>query len=875
MNQGLDIILVKMKEKRFYIAAFLIPWLVVLVYGFVTGTWPFQGKSLLEGDTGLQYVELYYELWHKVRAGESLFYSWNAFGGYDFFVNMLYYLVSPFTALILILPKSLIPAGVQFIMVLKCSCVSLAMTYFFNHTKHNTLKEQKELVSLFLGVAFGISNGMLYFMKFFNWMDAMILFPFLLLSIEKMMEGRGYRRFCVLLALAILTNYYIMYHVCIFLVFWFFLQMDRNTSHKLKKFLLFAGSSVWAALMAMVAIFPTVLTLHDRESADMAQLAHAYVRYIFNRLTDIVQSFFIMQPISIYEFAPNVYFSVAAVFLAVLFCFIRMGKKKKLYIILFALFMTASFSFGLLNILWHGFTVPTGVYNRFVNMYIFLLLFMAMQVMIHLSDIRLWQILAAGITVLFLVGITFISIKEYQAVYVYLITIMLVVFYLLMLILYKRQSITHSQILLVFVLAGLGELCVNAYNGLNGLLDHDFFKAEGNAQIMELSEKAELQKGARIAYPQCFYNMGMVTNLPVASGFLSLTNGNINRLYRNLGMESSNDVQIAYCGGSPLLNLMLNIEYGIAVDELQYSDEELVTEKDGYYLYKIQRGAGLGYMVDNSVLDWDVNGGQPFDLQNSFVRQAVDGENIFKVVHPEVKCQLWDMTLEPNADILSEQNIYSYVYATAYGDERDALQMQFTVEEDQDLYLIRTSYLDLYAQVYIDGVLAHDEVGVSVRGTIPIGKVKKGQVITVVFSPADSADAGKNAWIQCQMAAFDEAAYEAAYERLTESVYHVDTMEADYVKGSISVKKPGLMMTSIQAVDGFQVLVDGKESSYEVVGDTMIAVPLETGEHVVEFIYQTPGIWQGIVISGVSILAFLVSALLKKRFGDKEKACER
>lgn len=94
----------KIKNNLIYIIAFCIPWLLIVIHSVLRHTWPVFDGSILRGDAKVQYYYLYVELWNKVHSGQSLFYSWNAGDGFDFFLNFAYYLISPFALLILAVP---------------------------------------------------------------------------------------------------------------------------------------------------------------------------------------------------------------------------------------------------------------------------------------------------------------------------------------------------------------------------------------------------------------------------------------------------------------------------------------------------------------------------------------------------------------------------------------------------------------------------------------------------------------------------------------------------------------------------------------------------------------------------------------------------
>lgn len=70
-----------------------------------------------------------------------------------------------------------------------------------------------------------------------------------------------------------------------------------------------------------------------------------------------------------------------------------------------------------------------------------------------------------------------------------------------------------------------------------------------------------------------------------------------------------------------------------------------------------------------------------------------------------------------------------------------------------------------------------------------------------------------------------------------------------------------MLVTSIPFSNGWTVLVDGEEVEKEKVNVGFIGVPLEAGEQVIEFVYDTPFLKIGLLgtmigIAGVTILHY-------------------
>lgn len=851
----------KIKKYGCYIIPFLIPWLLIVVHSIVRGSWLTGQGGLLNGDTGSQLYPLVVELWNKVHSDESLFYSWNSGSGFDFYLNMIYYLLSPFTLIILLLPKACIENAVQFVMVLKWSLMGVSITYYFLHTRYNTLTEHKRLVSSALGIVFALSNAVLTIFGYFNWGDVIILFPLILLALEKLIEEGNWKKYYILLTVAMLCNFYMAYQVCIFLVLWFFIHMNGNVSDKLKKILSFTGSSLLAALSSCVVIVPAALGAANRYNG------RDFATWI-NNIWGVGERLFLFSDnlLDWTSYKPNLYFSVGFFVLAVLFFFVKIDRREKLKVLLVWLFMMISLFSGILTVFWHGFSVPYGVYHRYLFMLIFLMLYMAMKVVTHLQDVQKWQLCFATVVDICFMVACFFHITKLNSFYGYLITFLLLILYNLLLYFYLKGSIQYKNIIVVVIVFVMLEMGANAFYELKEYDENNWADTYYNDEAEEISKDIQLNKGERVSMPDSPYNMGLALNLPSTNQFISYKFDNMIDLYNNLGMEFDSS-SMATSGTSPLLNLMFNIRYGICDWNGDVSDEELVKTTEHFNLYRLDRLAGLGYMVNKEVTDWDTDNYINFDVQNDFVKKSTDVDGIFTAVMPDAEFK--DGILGYKCDESNyAKGFYYYDYISKNTADMEMTEFSFTVDEDMDLYLDAFSQKAMTNIIYVDDEAVCQDSVLRIQGYYHIGQVKKGQKIHIYST--HSMGVGEEAVLWFRFAKFNEENYAKAYEKLSKNVYNIDNMDSAYISGTIHADEDGIMMTSVPAMKGFTVLVDGKAVSTKTIGNAFIGVPLSKGDHKVEFKYMTPYFKQGALISLFGVVIFVVLCIYDNRRKKKE-----
>lgn len=863
------------KDKWFYILSIIIPWCIVLLYSYVNDTWITGRGNMGSGDLTGQIIPIAYSLWDKIHMHDSLAFTWNLMDGVDY-STVVGYMLSPFTIIMLLLPRVCLPGFIQFEMIAKWSLVSLSTVFFFYNTKYNTLKHNKKLISLYLGLAYTLGNGIVSYMLYIQFTDALICFPLLLILVERMVEDNSWKLYYLVLTFTIFTNSYLAFQMCIFLVIWFVFQYNAGVKDKLRKFITFALSSVFAAITNFGILLTSLNVASGRLTMDNSEKITIFTSQMLIKPYEFTKQLFVYEDImGPGAYVPNIYFSVIGLFLVLIFPFIRMGAKRKLYMLGVTAFFVVSFFSGHINLIWHLFKVPNGVYNRFMYLFVFFMLFLVLYTLIYLEKAGSQQIIAGSILSIVLFVYTFFTVETYDYFITYFLTAMILAFMIIVMILYKRKSITYSNVLCVVAICGIIELSFNCYNSFY-IHDSDLYYGKNGfvEAACEDLDDAQLEAGERIAAALPSPNIGFVTNQNSDSGFISAINVANMELHKRLGMATNGEVMFLSRGASPLANLIFNVRYGYGESELLYSDAEYVSGDAYLSMYRMKRLAGLGYMVDDSIVDWNAENKNCFQYQNDFVEKAVEGDTIFKPFNPDITCTDYREAVYNYDPTMAKEGTYCYLFKGMYGGEYDAKQFDFTVYEDADIYMSYASGEDFRLYIIVDGEQKHIDNISFETCTYHLGELKKGQKVQVVAMPLSEILKDKGYNIFLTFGKFDEESYSSSYEKLSNNVYNIETMESDYVKGSIHVDKHGIMMTSIPSLPGFTVYVDGQEKQYETIGGAMIGVPMDKGDHTVEFRYVTPNARVGFFISAGLFAIFIVICIAggrrKKTIADSE-----
>ncbi len=197
-------------------AVFIVPVVIMLIIFAQRGIFPFGEESFLRTDMYHQYAPFFAEFQDKLTHGGSLLYSWNIGMGVNFAALYAYYLASPLNWLLILCPKGLVIEFMTYSIVLKIGLSGLTMAYYLR--RHNNTCD---FGIAFFGIFYALSGYMAAYSWNIMWLDCILLFPLIVLGLERLVkEGKGLL-YCITLGLSILSNYYISIMTCIFMVTYF------------------------------------------------------------------------------------------------------------------------------------------------------------------------------------------------------------------------------------------------------------------------------------------------------------------------------------------------------------------------------------------------------------------------------------------------------------------------------------------------------------------------------------------------------------------------------------------------------------------------------------------------------------------------------
>lgn len=238
-------------------AAFFVPFII-------SG----DGYFIFFGDFNVQQIPFYQHCHEMVRSGSFFGWDWQTDLGANFIGSYSFYLLgSPFFWLTLPFPNSFVPYLMGPLLILKFACASLTA---YMYIRRFTARAESAMAG---GLMYAFSGFSVYNIFFNHFHEAIIVFPLLLLALEKFMaeKSRGWLIFAVFFSA--LTNYFFFFGMVVFvIIYWFVRMLSKSFKFKFTEFLLMLFECVLGLLLAAGILLPTVLEIvqNDRLSSVMS-----------------------------------------------------------------------------------------------------------------------------------------------------------------------------------------------------------------------------------------------------------------------------------------------------------------------------------------------------------------------------------------------------------------------------------------------------------------------------------------------------------------------------------------------------------------------------------------------------------------------------
>lgn len=846
-------------NKRYMIGAFFIPFIIMAAACISAEYYPFGDNQMAVIDMYHQYIPFLSELQYKLQSGGSLLYSWNGGMGTNFISLFAYYTASPLNLMLALVPQAWLMEAVTVIVFMKIGFSGLFMNIYLKN-----MYKREGWVTVAFSTLYALCAYVMGYYWCLMWLDAVAFLPLCILGLNRLMDRGDFKLYVITLALMLFCNYYIGGIMCIFIFFYFpvlYFSKRRNLGVKgcLKKIGQGVLCSFTGICISSILLIPTFLSLKNTYYIDSEMPEDTS---FYRPILDILNNLLPQMEVTVRTGAPNLYCGLLCV---ILFVFYLMSKRislrKKLANCIMLGFLVLSLNVNKLDFLWHGFHFPNQIPFRYSFVVSFLLVTMAYEAFRHYKSVQPKMIAAIAATGAFYVIIMQkIYYEDLKPEFAY-VTLMLLFMYSGFLAMYRTGRFNKKMMHILLLLVVVFEMVINVDSALETVSHTD--RTEYFAECTDVRKMADQTR----EYDDGFYRMElyngltlnspMLYNYPGVSQFSSTVNASVSEFLDCLGVEGGGPKnRYNYNMADPVTNSILGIKYFISRG-MPIGNEtflELTDNNDSVYLYENKYALDMGYMVQPAMLySLNLRNENPFDVLNDYVNLSTDTDDkVFTVLDDvQVKAE----------NISTGQYINGYIDCSCSDDmEFGKVELTYSVPESQQVYVfVETKHAQGIYATRSDGtrVLLSTDCG----AVTSVGYLEAGDSVTITVEYEDGNVAAVNSFVY----GFNDAAWQYAYEKLSDETldvtYHSDTR----VEGTITAIEDGICVLSIPYEKGWKVEVDGKQTEVSLMGDAFIAVPLRAGEHHIVLEYMPDGLLRGVIVTLCGLVIFAAMCLLKRK----------
>ena len=890
-------------NKRLYIFAFFIPMTVLLVSYFIFGIYPIGDESVLVLDLNGQYVYYFENLRDAFWGNGSLVNSWSRNFSGETMGMFAYYLASPFTIVVMLLPRSIMTESLLIMQMLKVGTASVTFCWYLRNSKHSS-----PYTALMFSMLYSLMAYMIVQLMDPMWLDGLVYLPIICRGIETLVNRGGLLLFIIPLALMFIANFYIGWMIaifcCIYFLAYYFFVYEETMPFKIKHFLLsgvkFAVGGIIAAICSAWLLIPLYYSL------SLGKFSFSTPNYEMKAQFDIIDFFVNLLP-NVYdtcrpEGSPVVYCGVLTILLIPLYFFNSNIKfRQKLGYGLLALSVILSMYMSTVDLVWHGFQVPNWLPYRYSFTFSFIMLIMAAKAFERIEGISFKEI---GVTFFLLAAYTIYvdkqdivvtangkDIEKVHLLATVWFTISLAAIYALLLYMHKKHY--HVKpIPIIMTLFIIAELTVSTVYTMNEI-DRDVVYSKHSSYNRYITlgrntvEKIYDMDDAPVYRIEKNFHRTVNDAMAFGSFGVSHSSSTLNsapiQFLRNMGFSYGGHY-IKYKGSTYVTDALFGIKYVMekgdakAAAESASDDEESVQDtepevaksthyddlvlangdsKEIMYVYENPYALPIAFMADNAITDLSFTSWEnPFENQNMLLSAMLSDEeqDFFK------RIGIKD-TIPENAKLSAYGNHTKYV--PRIEGQNSHIEFLFDAPTNDMIYMYFPSNYERKINLWLNEEFVDYYYEGGNMTILPLGRFSPDEEISLITTIREEKN--EVLFKENYIYYLDQEMFESAVDELREGALEITSFQEDHLKGTVTAKEDGVLFTTISWEPGWKVYVDGKRVKQVELVDAFIGIPVSEGTHTIEMKFFPKGMPLGIFLSIMGVVTLVLIGLTERK----------
>lgn len=839
-------------------------------------------------------------------SGGFKLFSWNMGLGLDVIGQYSYYVLGdPFAYISLLFPIQYLELAYNFLIILRLFCIGLAfIVYSQYHAKKVGNEEEKPYNILIGALIYTFSAYSLYTaVRHPYFLNAMILFPLLLLGVDKLFRENKKVPFIIFIALSAISNYYFFYMHTIMIVIYAIIQyICEYRKEGAKHFFQKLGSAILCyiigILIAGIILMPTIHSFIHSARSDEETICQYSGRYYQNIFT-----------INLLTTNPNNWsiIGVSSIILLMLPILWLKRKENKTYLVYFIV-TTIMLLIPFIGSLMNGFSFPN---NRWSFVYSFILAYIVTLCLQNKYTSKELKYMGSFLILYSIMGmiITVLLDNSKSKTVLYMVQIIIAFFMFAVTIYQNTNGITllpkikinkYKTIILMLIVSNIGIMAYGLYTS------YDRGYAKKFANIGKVEEQINTQLGGNKDYsrnireiveedkgfyriskvPHQLANYSIYYNYLSTEGYLSLGNKYVYDLSRELADNSYSVTRnVAGLGDRTKITTLLGNKYYIVDEKNQkyvpygYS---LAKEIKGVKTYQNNYPLSIGVSYNQYMLREEYEKLNPIEKEDALLKVAV----IDKIE------DLKGINLQEKQDISDIQNCYQSIpYQLIEKDKiikrRENRKQIVTKKEEQSIELEIENIQNSELYVYISGfdfqetknhtIMARFKNRVAskvIEDKITSAYYQKAPQIVLNLGYYEKAEGkieltfstkGTYNFDDIQVIAVPMNNYENTIRELQQNELKEVTYNNREIRGKLDLSQDAILQIASSYTTGWKAYIDGVAVETIHVNTAFIGIPVKAGEHEIYLEYEVPYLKLGIAFTGIGIVAFIVVAILEKR----------
>lgn len=837
--------------------AFLIPISIMMITYASLGIYWGSERSILASDSYAQFSNFHASFNNMLHGKQSLFYTWNASLGLNYYALISYYLGGLFTPLVFFFDNANIPDALYLLTLLKIGSAGLAFWYYA-HKRFNI----RPLLQVGLAISYSLMSFITAHSELIMWLDAFIYLPLIILGIDRLLAKQSPVLLFVSYFLLFVSNFYFGFIIGVYSFLYYTVQVISNWQETKKTVRHYFTTAFLAGGASMVMILPTILDLksNGEELNELTQLKTAATGFWDSLVKNMVGVYDTTK----YDSIPFIYIGL----LPLLFCLFfflsaKINKKQKVaFLTLFGMILS-SFYFEPFNLFWHGFHSPNMFLFRYSFTFSFTIIMLAGKSLAVFTKEETPKLLLSGL-ILSLGFVLAYSIRPLES-YTYLtsqhliMTLLFLGLYLFSIIFFQLFPVTptlnsHSSLphilTIMLLLTMTAEAMVNTRGTLSGIQE-DWHYASRSLYSGTHTDYQTLIDQTHKTNSKEFYRIETLDPISAndsinygysgISQFSSIRNRPSSTLLNTLGFRSrGTNLNIRYQNNTLLMDSLFGVAYNHSQQPVTKFGFEKNNQNNTYQMWHNRYALSLGILTDSELFQTTLPKTDNLTAQQNLINQLSQRDDHF-----------YDFTL-PTLSTTSNSHVTTDSGKTTFkaksSNQPQVITWNLTIPAHKQAYfsLFPTELYQLNnatAELTINGRTRQTSLKTAGQ-YLDLGFYPKKTTVTfsVRFSGVDELTV-----IQPPVVLLDTDTYEKAFSELAKKQvpFQVNGRSAT---ATIQAKDEHLLVTTIPYDKGWHAYLDGHEVPIKPYQEALITVKIPKGRHVLTFKFLPAGFKLGVTL---------------------------